>query len=328
MNLPSEEYISQRVIIYSLLSAEGSFISQHVSHCNYAYGLSMRLVTCSNFVLQALSESYMSETITEAERNSLILAFASVPNPSQEFVQWLEEMVGLGSETTNLILVYGALVGNAAPDMEMGMVTFLTNRIPEDTVNNQEVLIHIIHALGNTKSPQAVQYIIQYMEHGNEDVRLAVITALRFFSHMTSVQQLLLRTLLNDPSEALVSVVIDALSDGHDITGETAINEDLILVLTKLIISFDNRDLQKELIHYLKLVDTAETLTLAHALENNDYKSLQKRDTYYWNSTNPIFDIISSSGSRLSDITIPFQLTIAFCGVKQLGKPMAVSHSI
>ena len=104
-----------------------------------------------------------------------------------------EDLINESDETTNLILAYGSLVANAGPRQEEKMVAFLTDKIPVDTSENTVVLIHILHALGNTKSPSALEYILPY--NGNEDVRLTSVTALRFFIGLPSVQELFLNIL-------------------------------------------------------------------------------------------------------------------------------------
>ena len=256
------------------------------------------------------------------ERNSLIVAIASLSSPSLELIRELEDMIVESSKTTNLLLVYGALVANAAPDMEYEMVSFLVDQIPEDAINNLEVLIHLIHALGNTKSQLAVQYIIQYTDHDDEAVRLTAVTALRFFTGMSIVQEQLFNVLLQNSTESLVSVLIDALSEGVEISREMTINEDLIALLTNLTISFDNRDLHVDLIRFLKTVGTTETLALAHILEMNTFDSRQRRQatgTSYWPSTYSPYSLISSSSSRLSDYNT-FPTNRAYLTEYKIGK--------
>ena len=240
--------------------------------------------------------------ISGEERNSLIIAIASLSSPSLELIRELEDMIMESSETTNLLLAYGALVANVAPDIELEMVSFLMDRIPEDiTFNNLEVLIHLINALGNTKSELAVEYIIQYTDHDDEAVRLSAVTALRFFTGMSIVQEQLFNVLLQNPSESLVSVLIGALSEGVEISREMTINEDFIALLTNFTISFNNHDLHIELIRFFKRIGTAETLVLAHILEMNTYDSRQRRATSSWNSTYSPYSLIASLSSRLSD---------------------------
>ena len=89
-----------------------------------------------------------------------MLAIASLQTPSFQLINRLEKMITQSDETSTLLLVYGSLVANAGPDQELKMVTFLTDRLPERTSGNTNVLIHILHALGNTRSSLAVEYIL------------------------------------------------------------------------------------------------------------------------------------------------------------------------
>ena len=142
---------------------------------------------------------------------------------------------------------------------------------------------------------------MQYTDHDDEAVRLTAVTALRFFTGMSIVQEHLFNVLLQNSTESLVSVIIDALSEGVEISREVTINEDFIALLTNLTISFNNRNLHIELIRFFKRIGTAETLALAHTLEMNAYESRQRRATSSWNSTYSPYSLITSLSSRLSD---------------------------
>jgi hypothetical protein len=110
-----------------------------------------------------LIEQLTAQNISSKERNTIILAIASLPTPSYQLIQMFEDLINESDETTNLILAYGSLVANAGPRQEEKMVAFLTDKIPVDTSENTVVLIHILHALGNTKSPSALKYILPYV---------------------------------------------------------------------------------------------------------------------------------------------------------------------
>ena len=81
-----------------------------------------------------------------------MVAIAFLPSPSSELIQTLEHMIVQSDETTPLLLVYGALVANVDPDKELVMVSFLIEQIPKNTGNSSQVLVHVLHALGNTQS--------------------------------------------------------------------------------------------------------------------------------------------------------------------------------
>ena len=98
---------------------------------------------------------------------------------------------------------------------------------------------------------------MQYTDHDDDAVRLTAVTALRFFTGISIVQEYLFNVLLQNSMESLVSVIIDALSEGVEISREVTINEDFIALLTNLTISFNNRDLHIELIRFFKRIGTA-----------------------------------------------------------------------
>ena len=208
-------------------------------------------------------------------------------------------MIVQSDETTPLLLVYGALVANVDPDRELAMVLFLTERIPKDIGNSSQVLVHVLHALGNTRSLLAVEHIVQYTQHDDEAVRLTAITALRLFTHMPSVQLELLYALSNFPSAAIVSRTIDTLRDGYNQNKKINFNQDLIELLFNVTSDLENDDVQAELFQFFNLVGSLEMLSLFQA---RDFSSRRKRATTYWPSTYPPYNEISPSYERAQDV--------------------------
>ncbi|CAI8009366.1 hypothetical protein GBAR_LOCUS6308 [Geodia barretti] len=275
----SETYEIQRLNIYSLLGTEGSLQAQNV-----------------------LMERLRSPDLSDMERNSLILAVASLPDPSSGLIQTLEHMIAQNEETTTLLLAYGALVANVAPDREREMVKFITDRLPRDPTDI-EVLIHVLHALGNTQSMLAVEHIIHYSQHEDEAVGLAAVTALRLFTSEPSVQQQFIYTLGNyTHSVALVSAIIDALRDGFEQNRQMTFNEDLIHLLTNITLDLGNSALENELVDFLKLVGTRETLALADMINTSSGLSRQKRlSSTDWSSTDSNFNAVCPLSERVQD---------------------------
>ena len=224
--------------------------------------------------------------------------------------------------THPLLLAYGALVSNAPPYMELQMVSFLTERLPEDQSDNRDIIIHLLNALGNTESQLAVEYIIQFVDSDDEDIELTAVIALRIFTNMPMVQDKLLYSMLSNPTEALVSVVIDALSEGLEYDREMMINEDVVAVLMNLTISFGNHDLEMELSLLFRMVGNSDTLALAQILDSKLIEtspSHQIRDTNNWPSSDPQYDVIASSSSRANDIST-FPKYTSYLVSRQFGK--------
>ena len=249
-------------------------------------------------IIQALVERLLSTEISEVEMNSLIVAIAYARNPSTELIQSLEHLIEKTDGSTNLLLAYGALIANAAPDRELEMISFLTERIPEDIPDNYHLLIHFLHALGNTQSQLALEYILQYTQHDDEAVRLTAITAMRFFINMPTVQRHLLNILII--SEAIVDSVIDILRDGYDEYGEMDFNQELIQTLANATIMFGNADLQNELVQLYVLVGTPEMLSLAAMIGMH---SRQTRSfTTDWDTTDPAYSALCPQYLRAADV--------------------------
>ena len=270
--------------------------------------------------LQVLIERLQSSDMSDLERTSLILAIATLPDPSSELIQTLEHMITQSDDTTTLLLAYGALVVNVAPDKELEMVSFLVDRIPDGTDNNH-VLIHILHALGNTQSLLAVQYIVMYTQHDDEAVRLTAVTALRLFTGIPSVQQQLLYTLGNfTQSVSLISTIIDALRDGYNHNKEMSVNQDLIQLLAWNSLNLGNFDLQTELIEFLHVLGTPESLSLADRIGTRGMTSRNKRAyTYDWDSTDPSYNAICPLYDRQQDV-INFPYHSSFLWTKRVGR--------
>ena len=238
------------------------------------------------------------------ERNSLTLAVASIAHPSLELIEELEDMITESDETSSLLLAYGALVANVGPDKELEMVTFLIDRISKKGINS-EVLIHVLHALGNTQSLTAMQYILPHTQSREEAVVLAAVTALRLFTGIPLVQQQLIYTLGNFTySVSLVSTVVDSLRDGYSLNREMTFNPQLIKVLVHISNSLGDTDLQREVVEFFSSVTDSETLAYTDML-NNEEKSRRKRSFTWsseWNSTSPEYGIICPASERAQDV--------------------------
>ena len=218
----------------------------------------------------------------------------------------LEDLINESDKTTNLILAYGSLVANAGPNQEERMVTFLTDKISMGTPEST-LLIHILHALGNTESPLALQYIVPYVNSSNEDVRLTSVIALRFFTGQPSVQQIFLHILHKKVSEPLVEAVINALHDGYDYKKLFTIDFELIQLLTTITTKLKNKYLQIQLNHLLFSVSATATT------------GRKRRDTAAWNSPSQTFDIIAPLSERMADID-NYPDHYGFLWTKTLGK--------
>ena len=246
-------------------------------------------------VLQALIEQLDETDLSDAERRVVMLAIALLPTPSSQVIQTIEDMI---TETTSsLLLVYGSLVANAAPDQEMKMVTFLTDRLTE---NNTDTLIHVLHALGNTKSSLAIEHIIPYVHYDDKDVRLTAVSTLRFFTGLPIVQQQLVSILHKESSDSLVEAIIQALRNGYDYDKDMELDSDLVRCLVQVTNDLRNNDLQNELNRLFKKMGVP-TSSSADLMDDRNMNR-QRRDTEIWDSTASEYNIIASASQRANDV--------------------------
>ena len=113
------------------------------------------------------------------ERNTLTVQLAFVRHVSPDIVGDIEKIIQSSNDSTNpLILSYGALAASS-PEQRQRIVQFLQERV-HDAKDNTTVLIHLIHALGNTESSLAESTLIQFIAHNDAGVRLAAVFALRY----------------------------------------------------------------------------------------------------------------------------------------------------
>ena len=227
-----------------------------------------------------------------------MLAIALLLMPSSQVIQTIEGMIIQSNEaTTSLLLVYGSLAANAPSDHEqLKIVTFLTNRIAE---NNTNVVIHILHALGNTKSPLAIEHIMPYVGSDNRDVRLTAVSALRFFTGLPIVQQQFVSILHAGSSDSLVEAIIHALRNGYEYNKHIELDSELIHCLVRATNDLRNNHLTNELSHLFETMGIPIS-PLADIMESRS--SRQRRDTDVWDSTASDYDIIASSYDRADDV--------------------------
>ena len=253
--------------------------------------------------------SYKSVT-NKNEQDALVVAISTVLHPNDQFITDLEHKIDEeGDLSSPLLLAYGALVSNAAPTIQGQMVSFLIELLSE-AEREDDTLILLIHSLGNTQSQLVVEHVLGFVEHTNEEVQLAAVSALRFFTGESSIQHKFIDILIQNTSEALVSAIINALYVGfqHE-NGHMQVESDIIEVLMNVTLLLESENLYIELLNYFTLLDTEETLRLAQvlkgkldlAMEFSNSISRQKRQhvaSTNWLSTLDDFNVIAPLSSR------------------------------
>ena len=226
-----------------------------------------------------------------------MLAIALLPTPSSQLIKTIEDMITESNETTtSLLLVYGTLVANVPSDQEQKMVTFLADRIVKD---DPGITIHILHALGNTKSSLAIGYVIPYVQSDNKEVRKTAVSALRFFTSLSIVQQEFISILHKESSDSMVETILHALRNGYDYDRDIELDWELLKCLVKVTNDLRNSYLQTELKNLLKIM-AIPTSTLADLMPESSHR--QRRDTGEWDSTSSEYDVIAPASERASDV--------------------------
>ena len=243
----------------------------------------------------------------ETERGSLVIAIAIVSDPTAMFIDEIEREITRKHDAVDpLLLVYGALVSSAGSHMEVRMVSFLTDQL-QNAQNDEDVLIHLLHALGNTKCNLVIEHIVQFLDYNDEALKVTTITALRFFTNSPYIQERLLHILLDNSTEAIVNSIIDSLSEGFEHhKSKFDIASDINEALMNVTLAFDNADLRNELLEYYQLIASEDSLKLARILTEQATQH-KRATTTYWATSNSDYNAIASQSSRLSDVrTYPF----------------------
>ena len=262
------------------------------------------------------------------EQQSLEFAIASLSSPSLELMQTLQQLIVKTSDGTSpLFLVYGALVANFGADKKSEMVPFLTKWIPKDGLGNSEILVNLLHALGNTRSSQAVEYIIRYTQHDDRAVKAAAVSSLCFFIHEPVVQQELSSILERNSSDkdALVGGIIEALQEGYSYNQDVSLNLELIEHLVNVTVGLRNAHLRNELILFLERVGTSDTLRMAQRLSEIRQRRSASTNTNNWSNPSNVYDAISSAEERRMDVK-NYPNRRAYLWTKRLGTDTTDRH--
>ena len=141
--------------------------------------------------------SHSPDQLQNASAGVLIVSITMVPNPTDQLVGELETLINLRTDPTDpLLLAYGAVAANAAPDMQRQMISFLTERLPEAEAD-EAALVHLLHSLENTQSELVIEHVVRFVDHDEEMIKITAITVPRFFTGIPYIQDILLCVLLN-----------------------------------------------------------------------------------------------------------------------------------
>ncbi|KAL5489161.1 hypothetical protein EMCRGX_G018221 [Ephydatia muelleri] len=293
--LNSERDVEMRSFLYSLLAAEGSAKSQEI-------------------LLNAVRKT--SDT---KERNSVTVQLAFVRKVRPEIVAEIEKLIRSSNDTTDpLILTYGALAASS-PQLRERIVQFLQERV-HDAKDNTIVLIHLVHALGNTESSLVDTTLLPLVAHSNPEVRLAAVYSLRYSVESKEVQDALLDGIHNHQDTDFAVAVTRALAAGAEWkqqTGALPVGKNLFEAITQH--ARNNTELRAMVYYYVILLGPnapKEWMSVMRTM-------LHKRDTSTttWNDKgDSLYDLVEDTATRSSDLT-NYPSNKAYMWVKSFGVP-------
>ena len=279
--------------------------------------------------IQALLDS-LENAVNDEEKEALIIYIAMVDSPQTQSVVKLESLISSDVHSTDpLLLAYGAMVPNALPELQQRMILFLTSRLPEAETNSTSLIHHIL-SLGNSGSPHASDYLIDYLGHPETDIQLMAIFAMRFLMDQPSITKSLKDFLITpELTEDHLTVMAKSLMYGCEMAvmhnQEKPYSRDLTESLVALSTNVDDEEFHSSLRSYLNAVDTEDSLELlqfmnlvkASKAEQNFNTTRFQRGTK-WNQRNSLYNLVASYSSRYRDVR-RYKKKLAYIWGKRFG---------
>ena len=270
--------------------------------------------------------------MNEEEREAIIMYIAFVANPQPQLVSELQTLIGSDVHSTDpLLLAYGAIIATASPDLQSRMIPFLLSRLPHAEMNTSSLIHHIL-SLGNTGSPHVTSPLIAYLQHPELHVQLSAISALRFMTNDSQVQEAL-TALLSHPSvsEDHLAVVIQSLLYGIEAAKnnyqEKPFSSKLAAALGLLAMDTNNTELHSAIISYLQEFNTSESrelveyLSSAPATDSEMYSnSTRFRRGTNWAGRNSVYNLVQPLSTRRADVR-KYGYRKSYIWGKQFGVP-------
>ena len=259
--------------------------------------------------MQALLRA-IQNTKDQKERNTLTVLLAFVTNAHPDTLAQIETLIASSNDTTDtLILSYGALASSVSPQLQYQIVSFLGNHINQAT--DPSILVHYIHALGNTQSKMANRILLSLLSHSNPRVQLAAVYALRYSTGSVEVQNALLHTLEFNHSDELTEMVLRALIAGAESEVHPIGDKLFETILTASI--GNSTELKVLLAYYVHLLGPKAPNSWSVLLHGH----LVKRGTT-WNENNELYNLIQDSSTRDADIK-SYPINKAYIWAKSFG---------
>ena len=222
----------------------------------------------------------------------------------------LEQQIAKANDYLDpLLLIYGALASETTTASEQRIVSFLLSRL-EQAPTNTTILVHFIHALGNTGSYYALDTIVSYLNHSIVQVQLVSISAMRKLINNALVEDMLLALLQATPvSIDHAAAITETLIAGYRYLDEKEIDYTPSLNLQKALVAttlqLGDVELAKRVLSFVENFNNHNTEKLANVLEQviaeGSVEERGRRGTD-WDVSNSDYDIVAPIGSRVADV--------------------------
>ena len=221
-----------------------------------------------------------------------------------EFVTGLQQLLLTmedSVEKDSLLLSFGALASNAQPDVEFVIATFLVQQI--SSINDNDISIHLLLAMGNTGSTHVISTIINYVSHPLKEIQKAALEALVKFTYLKQVQSSLGELLASEPDEEILNIVTKTLIEGQlyaeemDIEISMESSYPMLSSLVTAVLSTNDTELIGRVALYVRKVGGGRAPSLLHQLHTR-----LRRGTD-WDASNSNYNCVASQSSRASDVS-------------------------
>ena len=221
-----------------------------------------------------------------------------------EFVAGLQQLLLTmedSVEKDSLLLSFGALASNAQPDVEFAIATFLVQQI--SSVNDNDISVHLLLAMGNTGSNHVVTTIIDYVNHPSKEIQKAALQALVKFTYLKQVQSSLGELLASGPDEEILNIVTKILIEGQlyaeemDIEISMESSSPMLSSLVTAVLRTNDTELIGHVSLYVRKVGGERALSLLNQLHT------RLRRGSDWDASNSNYNCVASQSSRASDVS-------------------------
>ena len=255
----------------------------------------------------------IGDATSEAERANIIAFVAFIRGAHPGLLGELEQQMNEADDYLDpLLLAYAALASETTIASEQRIVNFLLSRLEQAPINTT-IIVHFIHALGNTGSYYALDPIVSYLNHSVLRVQLVSISAMRKLTNYPLVKDMLQSMLQATPiSMVHVVAIAETLIEGYRYLDEKELDYtpslSLQMALVAATLQLGDVELAELALTYVGNFNNRTSEKLAHVLEQaiaegkeSSVQTRGRRGTD-WDSSNSDYNIVDSHSSRQDDV--------------------------